>query len=119
MAHTSSSMSINPNQKDLIGQVFEAYVMEHHSGDILNIVTDACEDTHHPIVINAMTLFEANMEVSEMLFAFNHRCIAYNSCSPQMFYHMLIMCRLPLYLHLCKLDRFSQIKRKISITDRT
>ena len=68
MAHTSSSMSINPNQKDLIGQVFEAYATEHHSGDILNVVTDACEDTHHPIVINAMTLFEANMEASENAF---------------------------------------------------
>ena len=71
MAHTSSSMSINPTQKDLIAQVFEAYVAEHHRGDILDVVPDACEDTHHPVVVNAMTLFEANMEVGEkMPFAF-------------------------------------------------
>lgn len=70
MAHTSSSMVINPNQKDSIAQVFEAYVTEHHSGDILNVVTDACEDTHHPIVVNAMTLFETNMEVSYNAFCF-------------------------------------------------
>ena len=51
--------------------MFEAYVTEHHSDDILNIVTEACEDTHHPIVINAMTLFEANMEVCENAFCFS------------------------------------------------
>ncbi|CAL8314731.1 unnamed protein product [Lota lota] len=69
-------MLINPNQKDLIGQVFEAYVTEHHSGDILNIVTDACEDTHHPIVINAMTLFEANMEVGDYFNAYPTEVLA-------------------------------------------
>ncbi|XP_056437679.1 DNA helicase MCM9 [Gadus chalcogrammus] len=76
MAHTSSSMSINPNQKDLIGQMFEAYVTEHHSDDILNIVTEACEDTHHPIVIDAMTLFEANMEVGDYFNAYPTEVLA-------------------------------------------
>uniref|UniRef100_A0A8C4ZH24 DNA helicase MCM9 n=1 Tax=Gadus morhua TaxID=8049 RepID=A0A8C4ZH24_GADMO len=62
--------------KDLIGQMFEAYVTEHHSDDILNIVTEACEDTHHPIVINAMTLFEANMEVGDYFNAYPTEVLA-------------------------------------------
>ncbi|CAL8317131.1 unnamed protein product [Merluccius merluccius] len=69
-------MSINPTQKDLIAQVFEAYVAEHHGGDILDVVPDACEDTHHPVVVNAMTLFEANMEVGDYFNAYPSEVLA-------------------------------------------
>ncbi|KAJ8355910.1 hypothetical protein SKAU_G00187040 [Synaphobranchus kaupii] len=56
---------INPEQVALIGQVFESYVMEHHRSDVLYILQEPDEDAHYPIVVNAMTLFEANMEVGE------------------------------------------------------
>ncbi|KAG7266395.1 hypothetical protein CRUP_004907 [Coryphaenoides rupestris] len=69
-------MSINPNQKDLMGQVFEAYVREHHSGDILSVVSEDREDTHHPVVVNAMTLFEANMEVGDYFNAYPSEVLA-------------------------------------------
>ncbi|KAJ8009035.1 hypothetical protein DPEC_G00084660 [Dallia pectoralis] len=63
-------MSINPEQVALIGQVFEAYVSEHHRSDIQQILLEHLEDGHYPVVINAMTLFEANMEVGEYFNAY-------------------------------------------------
>lgn len=56
-------MSISPEQEALIGRVFEIYLKEHHHEDILQLVADSVEENHHPVVVNAMTLFEANMEV--------------------------------------------------------
>lgn len=56
---------MSPEQEALIGRVFEAYLTEHHHEDILRRVAE-CHDEgaqHHSVVVNAMTLFEANMEV--------------------------------------------------------
>ncbi|XP_048107176.1 DNA helicase MCM9 isoform X1 [Alosa alosa] len=58
------NMLLSQDQAALIGQVFEAHVLEHHRNDILQILQDG-EEAHYPVVINAMTLFEANMEVGE------------------------------------------------------
>ncbi|KAG7460988.1 hypothetical protein MATL_G00204800 [Megalops atlanticus] len=58
-------MALTAEQVVMIGQVFESYVTEHHSGDILHILAEPDEDGHYPVVVNAMTLFEANMEVAE------------------------------------------------------
>ncbi|KAM4632879.1 DNA helicase MCM9 [Polymixia lowei] len=69
-------MLMSPEQEALIGQVFEAYVTEHHHGDILQIITDSNEDTHHPVVVNAMTLFEANMEVGDYFNAYPSEVLA-------------------------------------------
>ncbi|XP_041721628.2 DNA helicase MCM9 [Coregonus clupeaformis] len=63
-------MLINPEQVALIGQVFEAYVTEYHRSDILQILQEPDEDAHYPVVINAMTLFEANMEVGDYFNAY-------------------------------------------------
>ncbi|XP_064781390.1 DNA helicase MCM9-like isoform X1 [Oncorhynchus masou masou] len=63
-------MLISPEQVALIGQVFEAYVTEHHRSDILQILQEPDEDAHYPVVINAMTLFEANMEVGDYFNAY-------------------------------------------------
>uniref|UniRef100_A0A8C7LQ82 DNA helicase n=1 Tax=Oncorhynchus mykiss TaxID=8022 RepID=A0A8C7LQ82_ONCMY len=49
----------------LIGQVFEAYVTEHHTTDIMQILLALDEDAHYSVVSNTMTLFEANMEVGD------------------------------------------------------
>uniref|UniRef100_A0A672ZCG6 DNA helicase MCM9 n=1 Tax=Sphaeramia orbicularis TaxID=375764 RepID=A0A672ZCG6_9TELE len=51
--------------ESLIGRVFENYVTEHHYEDILHLAADGEDDTHHAVVINAMTLFEDNMEVGD------------------------------------------------------
>ncbi|KAK7133851.1 hypothetical protein R3I94_015644 [Phoxinus phoxinus] len=61
---------LSPDQVSLIGLVFETYVMEHHKNDVLQIFQEASEDTHYPVVVNAMTLFEDNMEVGECFNAF-------------------------------------------------
>lgn len=58
-----TTMFISPEEEALIGRVFENYLTEHHHGDILQLSTDVNEDTHRSVVVNAMTLFEANMEV--------------------------------------------------------
>ncbi|XP_047243020.1 DNA helicase MCM9 isoform X2 [Girardinichthys multiradiatus] len=58
-------MLINPEEEALIGRVFETYLTDHHHHDILQLITDINEDTHVSVVVNAMTLFEANMEVLE------------------------------------------------------
>ncbi|XP_048842281.1 DNA helicase MCM9 [Brienomyrus brachyistius] len=63
-------MSIHPDQVAFIGQAFEAFVMEHHQSDLLQILQEAEEDAHYPVVVNAMTLFEANMEIAEYFIAF-------------------------------------------------
>lgn len=54
---------MSPEQEALIGQVFEAYLMQHHQEDILHFIVDTNEEIHCPVFVNAMTLFEANMEV--------------------------------------------------------
>ncbi|KAM9356307.1 DNA helicase MCM9 [Pholidichthys leucotaenia] len=63
-------MSISPEQEALIGRMFETYLMEHHHSEILQLLTDADEETHRPVVVNAMTLFEANMEVGDYFNAY-------------------------------------------------
>lgn len=59
---------LSTEQEALIGRVFESYVTEHHHGDIYQLIADTKEETHHRVVVNAMTLFEANMEVMETQF---------------------------------------------------
>ncbi|KAM9703343.1 DNA helicase MCM9 [Menidia menidia] len=63
-------MLISPDQKALIGRVFETYLSEHHQEEILQLAAETNEETHHPIVVNAMTLFEANMEVGDFFNAY-------------------------------------------------
>ncbi|XP_073349545.1 DNA helicase MCM9 [Pagrus major] len=63
-------MAISPEQEALIGRVFETYLTEHHHGDILQLIADTDEETHRPVVVNAMTLFEANMEVGDYFNAY-------------------------------------------------
>ncbi|XP_054425857.1 DNA helicase MCM9 isoform X2 [Pteronotus mesoamericanus] len=61
---------MNSDQIALVGQVFESYVSEYHKNDILLILKERDEDAHYPVVINAMTLFETNMEIGEYFNAF-------------------------------------------------
>ncbi|XP_075410735.1 DNA helicase MCM9 isoform X1 [Tenrec ecaudatus] len=61
---------MNNDQVTLVGQVFESYVSEYHKNDILLILKEKDEDAHYPVVVNAMTLFETNMEIGEYFNAF-------------------------------------------------
>ncbi|XP_009904362.2 DNA helicase MCM9 isoform X1 [Dryobates pubescens] len=63
-------MVLSAEQVTLIGQVFESYVLEHHRDDILGILREADDEAHYPVVVDAMTLFEANMEIGEYFNAF-------------------------------------------------
>nr|XP_055042801.1 DNA helicase MCM9 [Misgurnus anguillicaudatus] len=63
-------MMLTPDQVSLIGLVFETYVMEHHKNDVLQILQETSGNAHYPVVVNAMTLFEDNMEVGECFNAF-------------------------------------------------
>ncbi|XP_061846578.1 DNA helicase MCM9 isoform X2 [Colius striatus] len=63
-------MVLSADQVNLIGQVFESYVLEHHREDILGILREADDEAHYPVVVDAMTLFEANMEIGEYFNAF-------------------------------------------------
>lgn len=63
-------MALSADQVNLIGQVFESYVQEHHREDILGILREADEEAHYPVVVDALTLFEANMEIGEYFNAF-------------------------------------------------
>uniref|UniRef100_A0A3B5QVN4 MCM9 N-terminal domain-containing protein n=1 Tax=Xiphophorus maculatus TaxID=8083 RepID=A0A3B5QVN4_XIPMA len=67
---SATTMFISPEEEALIGRVFENYLTEHHHGDILQLSTDVNEDTHRSVVVNAMTLFEANMEVGDYFNAY-------------------------------------------------
>ncbi|XP_005389182.1 PREDICTED: DNA helicase MCM9 [Chinchilla lanigera] len=61
---------MNSDQVALVGQVFESYVSEYHRSDIVLILKADDEDVHYPVVVNAMTLFETNMEVGEYFTTF-------------------------------------------------
>ncbi|XP_042301657.1 DNA helicase MCM9 isoform X1 [Sceloporus undulatus] len=58
-------MILNTDQINLTGQVFESYILEHHKNDILQILREKDDDAHYPVVIDALTLFETNMEIGE------------------------------------------------------
>ncbi|XP_027756434.1 DNA helicase MCM9 isoform X1 [Empidonax traillii] len=63
-------MVLSADQVALIGQVFESYVLEHHRDDILGILREADDQGHYPVVVDALTLFETNMEIGEYFNAF-------------------------------------------------
>ncbi|KAI5615073.1 DNA helicase MCM9 [Silurus asotus] len=63
-------MSLNSEQVALAGLVFQTYVTEHHRNEVLQILREPNDDAHYSLVVNAMTLFEANMEVAEYFNAF-------------------------------------------------
>ncbi|RXM31242.1 hypothetical protein EOD39_7190 [Acipenser ruthenus] len=63
-------MLLNSDQVAFIGQVFESYVIEHHKSNVLQILQEPDDDAHYAVVVNAMTLFETNMEVGEYFNAF-------------------------------------------------
>ncbi|KAM9016691.1 DNA helicase MCM9 isoform 4-T6 [Ara ararauna] len=63
-------MVLGADQVNLIGQVFESYVLEHHRDDILGILREADDEAHYPVVVDALTLFETNMEIGEYFNAF-------------------------------------------------
>ncbi|XP_008581458.1 PREDICTED: DNA helicase MCM9 [Galeopterus variegatus] len=56
---------MNRDQVTLIGQVFESYVSEYHKNEIVLILKEKNEDAHYSVLVNAMTLFETNMEIGE------------------------------------------------------
>ncbi|NWT86645.1 MCM9 helicase, partial [Lanius ludovicianus] len=63
-------MVLSADQVSLIGQVFESYVLEHHRDEILSILREADDQSHYPVVVDALTLFETNMEIGEYFNAF-------------------------------------------------
>ncbi|XP_061785879.2 DNA helicase MCM9 [Nerophis lumbriciformis] len=69
-------MAISAEQEALISQMFEAYVAEYHHDVIVQLFSDNSEDIHQPLVINAMTLFEANMEIGDYFNAYPNDVLA-------------------------------------------
>ncbi|XP_072296254.1 DNA helicase MCM9 [Eucyclogobius newberryi] len=56
---------LRSEEEALIRSVFKNYALEHHSEDITKAIAEAEVHTHRAIVVNAMNLFEANMEVGD------------------------------------------------------
>ncbi|NWH77872.1 MCM9 helicase, partial [Piaya cayana] len=63
-------MALSAEQVGLVGQVFESYVLEHHREEILGILSEPDAEAHYPVVVDALTLFETNMEIGEYFNAF-------------------------------------------------
>ncbi|XP_070589532.1 DNA helicase MCM9 [Erythrolamprus reginae] len=63
-------MVLTTEQINLIGQVFESYVLAYHQNDILQILKEKNDDAHYPVIVDALTLFETNMEIGEYFNAF-------------------------------------------------
>ncbi|NXC50168.1 MCM9 helicase, partial [Penelope pileata] len=63
-------MALGAEQVALIGQVFESYVLQHHRDDLLSILRQQDDGAHYPVVVDALTLFETNMEIGEYFNAF-------------------------------------------------
>lgn len=74
LASDHVTMLISPEQEALIGQAFDSYLIEYHHGDILQLIADVSEEDHQSVVVNAMTLFEANMEVIPTQFKTKNPC---------------------------------------------
>ncbi|KAM9779186.1 DNA helicase MCM9 isoform X2 [Syngnathus typhle] len=70
MGGSPFNMAINVEQEALISQMFEAYITEYHLGDIIKLTATSNDDSHQPVVINAMSLFEASMEIGDYLNAY-------------------------------------------------
>uniref|UniRef100_A0A8D0L6R2 DNA helicase MCM9 n=1 Tax=Sphenodon punctatus TaxID=8508 RepID=A0A8D0L6R2_SPHPU len=58
-------MVLNTDQINLIGQVFESYILEHHKNNLLLILKQRDDAAHYPVIVDALTLFETNMEIGE------------------------------------------------------
>ncbi|XP_058029006.1 DNA helicase MCM9 isoform X2 [Ahaetulla prasina] len=56
-------MVLTTEQINLIGQVFESYILAYHKNDILQILREKDDDAHYPVIVDALTLFETNMEI--------------------------------------------------------
>ncbi|KAM8952959.1 DNA helicase MCM9 [Pelodytes ibericus] len=69
-------MYLSSEQVTLVGQVFESYVLEHHQKDLQQVLAENDEDAHYSLVVNAMTLFEANMEIGEYFNAFPNEMLS-------------------------------------------
>ncbi|NXI56411.1 MCM9 helicase, partial [Chloroceryle aenea] len=63
-------MVLSADQVNLVGQVFESYVLEHHREELLGILREADDEGHYSVVVDALTLFETNMEIGEYFNAF-------------------------------------------------
>ncbi|XP_063166738.1 DNA helicase MCM9 isoform X2 [Candoia aspera] len=63
-------MVLTTEQINLIGQVFESYILEYHQNDVLQILREKDDDAHYPVIVDALTLFETNMEIGEYFNAF-------------------------------------------------
>uniref|UniRef100_A0A3Q2XK49 DNA helicase MCM9 n=1 Tax=Hippocampus comes TaxID=109280 RepID=A0A3Q2XK49_HIPCM len=63
-------MALNAEQEAVISQMFEAYISEYHQDDMVKLLAASSDDSHRPVVINAMTLFEANMEIGDYFNAY-------------------------------------------------
>ncbi|KAM3931599.1 DNA helicase MCM9 [Leptodactylus fuscus] len=63
-------MYLPSEQVALVGQVFESYVLQNHQKEIIQMLMEVDEDAHYSVVVNAMTLFETNMEVGDYFNAF-------------------------------------------------
>ncbi|XP_015684587.1 DNA helicase MCM9 [Protobothrops mucrosquamatus] len=63
-------MVLTTEQINLIGQVFESYILAYHHTDILQILREKDDDAHYPVIVDALTLFETNMEIGEYFNAF-------------------------------------------------
>ncbi|PIK48566.1 putative DNA helicase MCM9 [Apostichopus japonicus] len=58
---------LKPQLREEFAVVFETYVKQKHLGDVEEILREDDRDSHYPLVIDAMTLFESSMELSEAI----------------------------------------------------
>ncbi|MBN3303256.1 MCM9 helicase, partial [Amia calva] len=68
-------MVLSSEQVAFIGQVFESYALEQHRRDVLHVLEQPDEHAHYSLTVNAMTLFEANMEIAELFNAFPNKVL--------------------------------------------
>ncbi|NXN96030.1 MCM9 helicase, partial [Rhinopomastus cyanomelas] len=63
-------MALGAPQVTLIGQVLESYALRQHRAELLAVLSEADPDAHYSVVVDALTLFETNMEIGEYFNAF-------------------------------------------------
>ncbi|XP_071789182.1 uncharacterized protein [Asterias amurensis] len=62
-----SGLSFNSEQTEEHTVIFQSYVIDQHRDDLVEILLQEDDGTHYPVIIDAMTLFESNMDLSDLV----------------------------------------------------
>ncbi|XP_013414481.1 DNA helicase MCM9 [Lingula anatina] len=58
---------LKPEEIEEYSKIFQTYALSHHEEELVDVLSDEDNGDHYGISVNALTLFETNMAISEVL----------------------------------------------------